>query len=178
MIVIAVIAVRLLVPLTILRWPLLGGLLAFTADIYDFVILNKLGWPGFLNSDIYQPIDKGLDIYYLSFEAFVASRWQDAFAKKSALALFSWRLAGVIVFEITQVRKFLFFAPNLFEYFYLTFLGIKKFKPDFRLNKKSLIILILLVGIPKLAHEFILHYLEYPLGFANSSAFIWQFIFQ
>ncbi len=178
MIVIAVIAVRLLVPFVILRWPLLGGLLAFTADVYDFVILNKLGWPGFLNSDIYQPIDKALDLYYFSFEVFIAAKWSDILARRTALALFSWRLVGVIAFELTQIRKFLFFAPNIFEYFYLTFLGLKRIRPSFRLQKRWLAFILIIIAIPKLITEFILHYLEYPLGIANSWEFVKEIIFK
>ncbi|MBI2506791.1 MAG: hypothetical protein HYW00_01485 [Candidatus Colwellbacteria bacterium] len=177
MIALLVITLRLLLPLTILRWPLAGGLLALTADLYDFVVFNKISW-GFLTSETYQPIDKLLDIYYLSLEVYAASKWNDLLAKKTAISLFFWRLAGVIIFELTQLRKFLFFAPNIFEYFYLVFLSIKRFKPDFRLQKRSLIILLLVIGIPKLVWEFILHYLEYPLGIANSWAFLKEAIFK
>ena len=166
-----VLALRLLVPFTIFRWPLLGGVLAFAADFYDFVLLNTFGW-GFLTLEAYQPIDKVFDIYYLSFEFLVALRWSDLLARKSAVALFSWRLAGVILFELTQIRKFLFLAPNIFEYFYLTLLTIKKFNSQFRLTKKILLVLVIVIGIPKLVHEYILHYLEYPLGFRT----IWEFL--
>jgi uncharacterized membrane protein YwzB len=171
MIALTVIALRVLVPFTIFRWPLLGGVLALAADFYDFVLLNTFGW-GVLTSETYQPIDKIFDIYYLSFEFLVALRWNDLLAKKSAAALFSWRLAGIILFELTQMRKFLFFAPNIFEYFYLTFLAIKRFRPEFRLTKKILVIILVVIGIPKLVHEYILHYLEYPLGFRT----IWEFL--
>lgn len=163
-IVFIVLALRLLIPFTIFRWPLLGGILAFTADFYDFVLLNTFGW-GFLTLETYQPIDKIFDVYYLSFEFLVALRWNDLLARKSAIALFSWRLAGVVAFELTQMRKLLFFAPNIFEYFYLAFLAIKKFNPGFRLTKKVMTIMLLAIGVPKLIHEYILHYLEYPLGF-------------
>lgn len=168
-----VLALRLLIPFTIFRWPLLGGILAFTADFYDFPILNHFGW-GFLTSETYQPVDKLFDIYYLSFEFLVALRWRDILARKTAIALFSWRLLGVIAFELTQIRKFLFFAPNIFEYFYLPFLVIKKLRPAFQLQRRTLIILLLVIGIPKLIIEFILHYLEYPLGFSA----LWDAIFK
>lgn len=173
MVALLVVALRLLLPFTIFRWPLLGGLLALTADFYDFPLLNTFGW-GFLTPETYQSVDKMLDIYYLSFEFLVALRWNDLLARKAAVGLFSWRLIGVIIFELTQVRKFLFFAPNIFEYFYLAFLGIKKFKPDFRLSKKLLLILLVAIGIPKLAQEFVLHYLEYPLGFRT----LWDAVFK
>jgi len=172
-----VITLRLVVPLTILRWPLGGALLALIADIYDFVLLNSFGW-GFLTSETYQPIDKLFDIYYLSFEAFIASKWTDSIARKTALTLFSWRLVGVTVFELTGTRKFLFFAPNIFEYFYLTVITARKFITGFRLNRKLLFFLLIAIGIPKLLLEYILHYLGYPLGIANSWEFIKEVIFR
>ena len=173
MIILIILALRLIIPFTIFRWPLLGGLLAFAADFYDFPLLNSFGW-GFLTPETYQPVDKMLDIYYLSFEFLVALRWRDLLARKSAIAFFSWRLIGVIAFELTQMRKLLFFAPNIFEYFYLALLTIKKFRPAFRLTRKTLAIMLLVVGVPKLVHEYILHYLEYPLGFRV----IWDFVFR
>ena len=173
MIIFIILALRLIIPFTIFRWPLLGGILAFAADFYDFPLLNTFGW-GFFTIETYQPIDKVFDIYYLSFEFLVALRWRDLLAKKSAVGLFSWRLIGVIAFELTQMRKFLFLAPNIFEYFYLAILAIKKFKPEFHLTKRILIILVVAIGIPKLVHEYILHYLEYPLGFRV----IWDSIFR
>ena len=173
MIIFIILALRLIIPFTIFRWPLLGGILAFAADFYDFPLLNTFGW-GFLTPETYQPVDKMFDVYYLSFEFLVALRWRDLLARKSAIAFFSWRLIGVIAFELTQMRKLLFFAPNIFEYFYLTFLTIKKFRPAFRLTRKTLAIMLLVIGVPKLVHEYILHYLEYPLGFRV----IWDSIFR
>lgn len=178
MIAIIVIVLRLLIPFTIFRWPLLGGLLAFTADIYDFVILNKFGWPGFLNSDIYQPIDKALDLYYFSFEALVAARWKDILARRTAVVLFLWRMVGIVIFELTGFRKALFFAPNIFEYFYLGFLSIKKINPAFLMQKKWLITILVVIAVPKFILEYILHFQGYPLGIANSWEFIKQAIFR
>lgn len=170
-IVFIVLTLRLLIPFTIFRWPLLGGLLALAADFYDFPLLNTFGW-GFLTPETYQPVDKMLDIYYLSFEFLIALRWSDLLARKSAVALFLWRLIGVVVFELTHMRKLLFFTPNIFEYFYLAFLAIKKFNPGFRLTKKAMTIMLFTIGVPKLIHEYILHYLEYPLGFRT----IWDIL--
>ena len=176
--VLIVLALRLLIPFTIFRWPLLGGLLAFTADIYDFVILNKFGWPGFLNSDIYQPIDKALDVYYFSFEVFVAAKWSDVLARRTAVVLFLWRMIGIVIFELTGFRKALFLAPNIFEYFYLAFLGIKKINPAFRMQRKWLIIILAVIAVPKLIFEYILHFREYPLGIANSWEFVKKMLFR
>ena len=60
-----VLVVRLVVPLLILRRPLLGGLLAIVADTCDIVAFNIWGWPPWP----YHLLDKALDWYYLALEA-------------------------------------------------------------------------------------------------------------
>ena len=95
-----VIALRLLVPLTILRWPLWGGLAAIVADACDILILQQFGFSGV----DYQRIDKPLDIYYLTFEAIVAQRWAPLL-RWTATALFVWRIIGFALFEATGARR-------------------------------------------------------------------------
>ena len=60
-----VIAIRGLLPLTILRWPRAGGVVAFLADTLDVVLLELLGVSDF---GIYNELDKALDTYYLALE--------------------------------------------------------------------------------------------------------------
>ncbi len=66
-----VIVARLIVPVSIFRWPLAGGVASMVLDGLDVVLVdvlaNLLGEePGFGNT--YQTMDKPLDLYYLSFE--------------------------------------------------------------------------------------------------------------
>ena len=110
-----VIVIRLLAPLSILRWPFWGLLAAIAADASDVMIFSKLGWGILEDRGIYHELDKIFDIYYLALAAYVALKWQDALPRRLALTLFGWRLVGNIVFEITNARQVLFFAPNIFE---------------------------------------------------------------
>ena len=55
-----VIAARVLLPLTILRWPLLGAVIAFVADALDVVLLELLGVGDYSR---YNEVDKALDTY-------------------------------------------------------------------------------------------------------------------
>ena len=115
---IIVIALRLVVPLTIFRWPLAGGLLSMLVDAVDVILVDAiakaLGVPGEFGPT-YAQIDKWLDIYYLSFEAVVVTRrWPEALLRRTALALFGWRLLGVLLFEATAIRPLLVVFPNLF----------------------------------------------------------------
>lgn len=173
-----VILLRLLVPLTIFRWPLWGGLASLLADTFDVVIFRALGWE-FSSGASYQALDKGLDIYYFSFEFMVAMRLKEMWARRTLGAFFFWRLAGVLVFELTHLRKALFFAPNIFEYLYLLVFGAKKFVPSFRLDKpKNIIVLILIVAVPKIILEYIHHFKEFPLGIKNSLEFLQRALFR
>ena len=73
---IIVIALRLVVPLTILRWPLAGGLASMLLDAVDLVdaIASVLGEPGEFGP-FYAQIDKWLDLWYLSLELVVVRPW-------------------------------------------------------------------------------------------------------
>src|SRR3954447_2078291 len=112
-----VIALRLLLPLTILRWPLAGGLLAMLVDAIDVVLVDAiasvLGQPGEFGP-FYAQIDKWLDLWYLSVELWVTRRWIETLSRRAAAGLFGWRLIGVILFEVTVSHPLLFVFPNLF----------------------------------------------------------------
>jgi hypothetical protein len=159
-----VIAIRLLVPLTILRWPLAGGLLSLVVDAVDVVLVDAiarlLGLPPEFGPT-YAQIDKWLDLYYLAFELVVARRWQEMVPRRTAYALFGWRLLGVILFEVTVSRPLLVVFPNLFENYYLYVLVARRWFPRFlaRTWTQSVIACLLLL-IPKEIQEFVLHYEE------------------
>lgn len=151
-----VILVRLLVPLSILRWPLAGGLASMLADAIDVVLIEIIGLGGF---DHYAALDKGLDMYYLSFEAIVSLHWEPL-ARGTSVALFAYRAAGFAAFEGTQMRVLLLIFPNVFENFYLVYLAIRKIAPAWRLTPPRLALVLALVTIPKVGQEYLLHYAE------------------
>src|SRR5262245_930423 len=159
-----VIAIRLLVPLSILRWPLAGGLLSLVVDAVDVILVDAiaglLGQPGEFGPT-YAQIDKWLDLYYLALELVVSRRWVEVVPRRTAAALFGWRLIGVILFEITVSRPLLVVFPNLFENYYLFILIARRWFPRFvpRTWAHSLIACLLLL-IPKEVQEFVLHYEE------------------
>lgn len=170
-----IIILRFLVPFSILRWPFWGALLAMAADTVDIMLLDALGW-GFFEGRDYHAIDKFFDMYYLSFEFFVVLKWKELLARNTAVVLFIWRLLGFVVFEVTRIRQVVFFAPNIFENFYLLVVGAKKFFPKFRLNtKKKLAVFIIVASVPKLIQEYIMHFLEFPTWhFIKTNIFRWR----
>lgn len=109
----------------------------------------------------YHAIDKYLDMYYLFFAFLVSFRWQEHLAKTTSVWLFVWRAVGFVLFEVTKARVFLFFAPNLFENFYLFYLVVKHYKPQWKIKtKKRLFIILFLLYIPKFFQEYLLHVME------------------
>jgi len=158
---IIVIILRLIVPFSILRYPLAGFLTAILLDVFDAPLASLIGGHtlGFGGDFIeYNLIDKWLDTYFLFFGFLVSLRWQNSLAKKTASLLFWFRFFGVVVFSLTGLRALLFFFPNIFEFFYLYYLTIARRFPALSPDsfKKLMLILIILL-IPKLFFEYLLH---------------------
>ena len=99
-----VVAIRLLVPLSILRWPLAGAIASMAVDALDVVLVDAfaraLGEPGEFGP-MYAQLDKPLDTYYLTIELYVAWRWPEGLLRGTAAVLYGWRLVGAILFELT-----------------------------------------------------------------------------
>jgi hypothetical protein len=152
-----VILLRVLIPFTILRWPLAGTALAILADTADVMIFEAF-WYGFLEGVPYHVIDKIFDMWTLFFEFLVVRQWVDILARKTGMLLFGWRFVGFLVFIIFGLREAFFFAPNIFEYFFLTMLVIWKFDKKFELKKRSLAIILIAIAIPKVTLEYLLHF--------------------
>jgi hypothetical protein len=108
---------RFLIPLTIPRFPLPGILVSLILDAVDQTIFQQ--FPG-IELEGYQGYDKALDIYYLAI-AYISTlrNWENHFAFRVSRFLFYWRLAGVALFELTQLRALLLIFPNTFEYFFI-----------------------------------------------------------
>lgn len=158
---IVVVIIRLLVPLTLLRWPLFGAIAAMVADALDVVMLNLFGVQNYAP---YNTVDKFLDTYYLAIEAYISWRWTNQLARKTSIFLFIYRLIGVILYEVTQVRLLLFIFPNLFENFFIFYLVMKKVsKKDYVSSWRNVAIILIFLLIPKLFQEYMLHVTQFPI---------------
>lgn len=155
---IIVILIRLLVPLSVFKWPLFGAITSQVADALDVVLITLFNMGDFPPGS-YAAIDKALDWYFYLFLAIISLKWE-TLAKWTSIALFSWRTIGVVLFEITGLRILLFIFPNLFLWFYLFWAARNKYFPKFELTKKKLAIILLVLLIPKLIQEYILHVIE------------------
>jgi len=149
-------AARFLLPLTIPRFPLPGIIASLILDAVDQTIFQQ--FPG-IDLQGYQGYDKALDIYYLSVAYITTLRnWENRFALQVSRFLFYWRLAGVALFEITQLRWLLMVFPNTFEYFFIFYEAYRlRWNPD-RMSKKLLIGAAALIWIViKLPQEYWIH---------------------
>ena len=159
-----VVAIRLILPLAILRWPLAGGILCLLVDAVDVVLVDAvagvLGEPPEFGPT-YAQIDKWLDIWYLGLEAYVVRKWPETLIRRATLALFAWRLVGVVLFEITVMRPLLLVFPNLFENVYLYVLVARRWAPALvPRTPRGVLAVILVLLVPKLVQEWVLHWEE------------------
>lgn len=156
-----VVAIRLLVPLTIVRWPLGGAIAAMAVDALDVVLVDAfaraLGEAGEFGP-VYAGLDKLLDTYYLTIELVVAWRWPARLLARTAAVLYGWRLVGTVLFELTGLHPLLLVFPNLFENFYLYVVFVRRFLR--RLVPRTvpqLVLVLAVLLVPKLVQEWLLH---------------------
>ncbi len=151
--------IRGIVPFSILRSPLWGGIASLIADALDVVwatlLVRYVPHAGDVWS--YHRLDKYMDMYYYCFELAVAQRWQ-GLPRLIASLLFVDRSIGFVLFETTNIRVFLFFFPNLFENFFLFYAAVLRFFPRYDLTPRRLAAWLIVLLIPKMAQEYALHY--------------------
>jgi hypothetical protein len=110
-------------------------------------------------------------------ELCVSRAWVDALAKKTVKVLFYWRLFGVVLFEATGARFLMLLAPNIFENFYIFWAVCERYFKNFRLTYKKLAVILLIVGLPKIAQEYVMHF-KYPdrtWVFIRDTFFFWLY---
>src|SRR5262245_10239053 len=113
-----VVGARFAVPLFIPRFPLPAIVTALVLDGIDQSVFQWFGY----DSPGYQGYDKAMDMFYLSVAYLATLRnWTSRPAFQVARFLFFYRLAGVVLFELTDWRGILMIFPNTFEYFFIAY---------------------------------------------------------
>jgi hypothetical protein len=166
MIVYAVIISRFLLPLAIPRYPLPAVVACMLLDAADYQIFNFFTSLPIESLEFYQGYDKSLDIYYLGI-AYISTlrNWTNPFAFKVNRFLFFYRLVGVALFELTQIRAVLLIFPNTFEYFFIAIEAFRMRQDPRKLTKRLLIIIAAFIWIYiKLPQELWIHIIQpnYP----------------
>jgi hypothetical protein len=151
----AVVALRLLVPLAIPRYPLaIFG--AFLLDGLDKTIFQDFTT---LDLDFYQSYDKALDNYYLTL-AYISTlrNWTNLFSFKVGRFLFYFRLVGAVAFELSGIRAMLLAFPNTFEFFF-DFYELVRLRWDPRRLSRGLVLraAAFIWIVIKLPQEYIIH---------------------
>ena len=129
---------RLLVPLLIIRFPLPAIVACLVIDAVDQTVFQAIAPDADLTG--YQSYDKALDIYYLVI-AYTATlrNWTNQFAVEVARFLIFYRLVGVVLFELSEVRGVLFIFPNTFEYFFIFYESVRLFWDPRRMSRRVII---------------------------------------
>jgi hypothetical protein len=153
---VAVLLLRLGVPLLIPRFPLPAILAALVIDAADQTVFQNYTD---LNLDSYQGYDKALDVYYLTVAYLSTIRnWADPFAFRTVQFLWYYRLVGVLLFELTGARALLIIFPNTFEYFFIAYEFVRLWWNPARLTRRQVLTTAAMIWIfIKLPQEWWLH---------------------
>src|SRR3989338_7183158 len=90
-----VLTIRLIGPLLILRWPLLGTLLSqYIFDMFDVVIWDVTGT---LKHIDYTFVEKPLDLYQLTLQLITVFWWKQSTPKQIAIGLYIYRYRSQFV---------------------------------------------------------------------------------
>ncbi len=149
--------IRVAGSLPVLRWAFVGGLIAVFVDLSDLFWMNLLDLGGLGD---YQQFDKVADQVYLVAFLAVAIRWSRP-ARTIALALFSFRLVGFVVFEIVDDRVVLLFFPNVFEFWFLFAASLPHWRPGFAYTRPNIVAWLVVLGSLKGFQEYALHWAKW-----------------
>ncbi len=152
----AVILARLILPLLIPKYPLPAILACLLVDGIDQTVFQTFTK---LNLDWYQNYDKALDIYYLVIAYLSTLRnWRSRPAFQVSRFLFYYRLIGVAAFELTEWRPLLLVFPNVFEYFFIYYEGLRSRWNPLRFSRRYWLVVAAAIWVfIKLPQEWWLH---------------------
>lgn len=166
---ILVVLLRLIAPFFLFRFPLGGAVLVLSFDMLDYWFLGAFG--DSQHHSAYQEFDKYLDLYGITFFALQVLKWKESILRIPGLSLFLIRFIGILAFEATGARIFLFLLPNIFENFYLLVqAGRRKGVQVNAVRWQYAALILVIAAVPKIFQEYFMHYLQYPLG----AGMIWR----
>ena len=151
-----VVGLRFGIPLLIPRFPLPAVVASLVIDAADQTIFQEYTD---LDLDGYQGYDKALDVYYLAIAYLSTIRnWTDPIAYGAARFLWYYRLLGVALFELLDVRALLIIFPNTFEYFFIAYEAIRCWWDPSRLRRPQIYLMAAAIWIfIKLPQEWWIH---------------------
>lgn len=157
----AVIAVRLLTSLPIIRYPFEGFVVALEIDKWDWFWLAAGDQPE-ASQTVYQEWDKILDLFVLAMGLVASLRWPDAMVRRFLAATFVLRVVGVAAFLLTEQRWLLVAFPNVLENLFLMYVVFRLVsgRAHMLTGRRSTVLVGLVALAPKLVEEYFLHMLN------------------
>lgn len=149
-----IILIRLAAITLIIFYPLEGILISILLDLLDGWFWAFSGLP----KSKYHEIDKPIDYLTHCFELVAASRTVIFYP---LLVLFLYRSIGHLIYWFTKNKRVFIFFPNLFEYFFIIYLVIERFRLDISIFDWRIIAALILF---KLCQEIYVH--MFPLDTA------------
>jgi hypothetical protein len=167
-------AVRVLGSVWVLRWALVGALIAIAVDLSDLFLKNLLDLGGLKD---YQRFDKVADLVYMVCFLIVTRRWEGP-AKTWAAWMFAFRMVGLVTFEFTEARWVLMLFANVFEFWFVANAAILHWRPNKVLDTRGAALLLLAIVPLKLFQEYVLHYGQWLDSFTAVEAVeaIWDWV--
>ncbi len=145
--------VRVAGSLPVLRRPLFGALLAIAVDLADLAMMDALHLGGVPD---YQAFDKALDLVYMATFLVVALHWH-GLERRIAIGLFTYRVIGIVAFELGGERAILLAFPNVFEFWFVLVAVRRHFELP-ALTSRAAVAWLLGLTLAKEAQEYVLHY--------------------
>ncbi|HIM59316.1 MAG TPA: hypothetical protein EYM41_01820 [Dehalococcoidia bacterium] len=166
--------IRIAGSLPVLRWALVGALIAIVVDFSDLFFMAVIDLGGLGD---YQAFDKWIDLVYMLGFLWVANRWSGP-ERTVAIGLFAFRMIGFVVFEITGARSVLLVFPNVFE-FWFVFVAIRlHYWPGYEMTRPRIMKWLVVTLVLKMGQEWVLHGGRYLDSFTLFEAVdaIWDFV--
>ena len=148
-----VILTRIISAIIMFFFPITGYLLTVFTDVTDLWILLIFNSAFNIHYNI---IDKIIDFFTLTIALIISLKF-DKILKNTSIFLYIWRLIGFFLFFLINNKFLLFLFPNIFENFFLFCIIQRKFFVNFKITKKNIWYILILVTLPKLFHEWFLH---------------------
>lgn len=156
-----IIFLKILVPFSMLKFPVFGLWGNYFLDVVDGDILLSLG----LTDAAYQIIDKLADLVSYIFMLILGLRWS---IKKTIIILFAYRFIGQILFFITGNELVFLYFQNFLEPLMMIYALIlfrqKSDKKAYATYKKYFILIWAIVLIYKIWNEWYLHFANIDLS--------------
>lgn len=158
---ILVILLKIIVPASMLKFPLFGLWGNYFLDVADGDILLSLG----MSEALYQTIDKSTDFISYIFMLILGLRWS---IKKIVIILFVYRIAGQILYFVTGNEIIFFYFQNFLEPLMMIYALIlfkqKDEQKTYLTYKKHFILIWTIVLAYKIWNEWYLHFANFDLS--------------